>query len=293
MNPHLLLLSIGFGVVTASVLSLASVGLTVQFGVTNYVNFAYGAFLTLAAYLTWQLSARWGLNFLLAGAIAALCMGVVAVATERLVLRPFTRRGSALFFLLIVTFGLSLIVDNVIQAIWGSDYHTFRIPSASPLNLGPFLLTTDQLIIIVMAIVVMVAVHLMLTRTMLGKAMRAMSDDAALASVSGIDTQRITTVTWFLSGFLAALAGVALAVTTISFEPAFGDGFLFIIFAAVILGGIGQPYGAMLGALVIGVATEVSAVVIPAQYKGVVAFAILVVVLLLRPQGLIATQGKA
>src|SRR5487761_1279239 len=293
MNPHLLLLSIGFGVVTASVLSLASVGLTVQFGVTNYVNFAYGAFLTLAAYLTWQLSARWGLNFLLAGAIAALCMGVVAVATERLVLRPFTRRGSALFFLLIVTFGLSLILDNVIQAIWGTDYHTFLLPSPAPLHLGPLLLTPYQLIVIGAAVAVMFAVHLLLTRTSVGKAMRAMSDDSVLASVSGIDIERITMLTWFLSGVLASLAGIALAVTTVSFVPAFGDGFLFIIFAAVILGGIGQPYGAMLGALVIGVATEVSAVVIPAQYKGVVAFAILVVVLLLRPQGLIATQGKA
>lgn len=293
MNSHLLLLAVGFGLVTSSVLALASVGLTVQFGVTNYVNFAYGAFLTIGAYLTWQLSSGWGLNFLLAGAVASLGMGAAAVATERFVLRGFTRGGSALFFLLIVTFGISLIFNNVIQAIWGTDFHTFRIPAATPLNIGPFLLTTYQLIIIGMAIVTMVCIHLLLTRTTVGKAMRAMSDDAALASVSGIDTQRITTVTWFLSGFLAGLAGTALAVTTVSFEPAFGDGFLFIIFAAVILGGIGQPYGAMLGALIIGVATEVSAVIIPAQYKGVVAFAVLVVMLLVRPQGLIPTRGKA
>lgn len=293
MNGHLLLLSIGFGLVTASVLALASVGLTVQFGVTNYVNFAYGAFLTVGAYLTWQLSAGWGLNFVLAGAIASLGMGGVAVATERFVLRGFTRGGSALFFLLIVTFGLSLVLDNAIQAIWGSDYHLFSIPSAQPLHIGPFLLTTYQVVIIGIAVAAMFSIHLLLTRTTLGKAMRAMSDDSALASVSGIDTQRITMATWFLSGFLAGLAGVALAVTTASFQPSFGDDFLFIIFAAVILGGIGQPYGAMLGALIIGVATEVSAVIIPAQYKGVVAFALLVIMLLVRPQGLIPTRGKA
>jgi branched-subunit amino acid ABC-type transport system permease component len=293
MNGHLLLLSVGFGVVTASVLALASVGLTVQFGVTNYVNFAYGAFLTVAAYLTWQLSSGWGLSFLVAGAIAALGMGAVAVATERFVLRQFTSGGSALFYLLIVTFGLSLILDNVIQAIWGTDFHIFPIPSATPLNLGPFLLTNYQVVIIGVAIVAMFGIHLLLTRTTIGKAMRAMSDDSALASVSGIDTQRITMITWFLSGFLAGLAGVALAVTEASFQPSTGDDFLFIIFAAVILGGIGQPYGAMLGALIIGIATEVSAAIIPAQYKGVVAFAILVIMLLARPQGLVPTRGKA
>ncbi len=293
MNGHVLLLSIGFGFVTASVLALAAVGLTVQFGVTNYVNFAYGAFLTVGAYLTWQLSSGWHLNFVLAAAIASLGMGVVAMATERFVLRGFTRSGSALFFLLIVTFGLSLVLDNVIQAIWGTDYQLFSIPSAKPLNLGPFLLTTYQVVIIGVAIVAMVSLHLVLTRTTVGKAMRAMSDDSALASVSGIDTQRITMITWFISGFLAGLAGVALAVTTASFQPSFGDDFLFIIFAAVILGGIGQPYGAMLGALIIGLATEVSAVIFPAQYKGVVAFALLVIMLLARPQGLIPTRGKA
>jgi branched-subunit amino acid ABC-type transport system permease component len=293
MSPHLLLLAVGFGFVTAAVLALASVGLTLQFGVTNYVNFAYGAFLTIGAYLTWQFSVGWGVNFLLSAAIAAVGMGLIAVATERLVLRQFTRGGSALFFLLIVTFGLSLILDNVIQAIWGPEYQLFNIPAARPLHLGPFLLTTYQVIIIGIAVAAMVGVHLLLTHTTIGKAMRAMSDDAALASVSGIDTQRVTMFTWFMSGFLAGLAGVALAVTTASFEPTFGDTFLFIIFAAVILGGIGQPYGTMLGALIIGVATEVSAVIIPAEYKGVVAFAILVIMLLIRPQGLIPTRGKA
>ena len=293
MSPHLLLLAVGFGFVTAAVLALASVGLTLQFGVTNYVNFAYGAFLTIGAYLTWQFSVGWGVNFLLSAAIAAVGMGLIAVATERLVLRQFTRGGSALFFLLIVTFGLSLILDNVIQAIWGPEYQLFNIPAARPLHLGPFLLTTYQVIIIGIAVAAMVGVHLLLTHTTIGKAMRAMSDDAALASVSGIDTKRVTMFTWFMSGFLAGLAGVALAVTTASFEPTFGDTFLFIIFAAVILGGIGQPYGTMLGALIIGVATEVSAVIIPAEYKGVVAFAILVIMLLIRPQGLIPTRGKA
>lgn len=134
----------------------------------------------------------------------------------------------------------------------------------------------------------MIAVHLLLTRTRLGKAMRAMSDNPSLAAVSGINTRAITAVTWFLTGTLAGLAGTVLGLNISSITPSTGETFLFVIFAAVILGGIGKPYGAMLGALIIGLATEISAVVINAAYKLDVAF-----VLLIRPQGLLAVKGKA
>ncbi len=139
----------------------------------------------------------------------------------------------------------------------------------------------------------MAAIHLLLTRTEIGKAMRAMSDSVDLAQISGIDTDRITSYTWLLSGCLAGLAGIVLAINITSFQPAFGGEFLFVIFAAVILGGVGSPYGAMLGALVIGLATEMSAVLINSAYKNDVAFALLILTLLLRPQGIIRMAGKA
>ncbi len=132
----------------------------------------------------------------------------------------------------------------------------------------------------------MVAIHLMLTRTKLGKAMRAISDDKSLAAVTGIHTELVTTIVWVLSGVLAGLAGGVLALNVASFDPNVGVTFLFVIFAAVVFGGIGRPYGAMLGALVIGLAVEVSAVFISSAYKQDVAFLVLVGVLLLRPQGL-------
>ncbi|MHB1576111.1 MAG: branched-chain amino acid ABC transporter permease [Candidatus Dormibacteria bacterium] len=289
----LIIQSVGFGLVTASVLAVAAVGLTLQFGVTNYINFAYGTYLLLGGYLTWTLSAKAHLNFIVAALLACLLMGAIAVVIARTVMQHFVSRQAPLFYLLIVTFGLSLVISNVIEAIWGPGFQTYNIAVGSPLNLGPFSLTPNQLIIMGVAVAAMLAIHLMLTRTVLGKAMRAMSDNKDLAQVSGINTDQITMVTWFVTGCLAGLAGVALTVTTVSFGPASGSNFLFVIFAAVILGGIGKPYGAMLGALILGIITEVSAVLVSAAYKDDIAFVALIVVLLLRPQGLIASRGRA
>lgn len=286
-------LSIGFGLITASVLALAAVGLSLHFGVTNYINFAYGEFLTIGAYLAWTLNRGLHLNFWISLLIGAVLVGAFGVLVNRLVLQPFVNRGKPLLFLLIVTFGLSLILSNAVLAVWGSDFRSFDVGRQMPSHLGPFLFTTNQLLIIAVAIVAMLAVYVVLTRTKVGKAMRAMSDNADLARVSGIDTNRVTTFTWLLSGTLAGLAGIVLALNITSFQPAFGGEFLFVIFAAVILGGVGSPYGAMLGALVVGLVTEMSAVVINGAYKADVAFAVLILMLLLRPQGIIRMAGKA
>ena len=286
-------LSVGFGLVTASILALAAMGLTLQFGVTNFVNFAYGDFLTLGAYLSWVANVKLHANIWVALVLGSLGTGVIAALIGRFLLGPFARRFRNLFYVMIVTFGLSLILLNLIQAIWGANYLQYGVKVENPLHLGPFLLSTDQLIIVAIGVGAMLVVHLLLTRTKLGKAMRAMSDDPSLAMVSGINTRAITTFTWFLTGTLAGLAGTVLGLNISSITPAMGETFLFVIFAAVILGGIGRPYGAMLGALVIGLATEISAIVINAAYKLDVAFVLLVIVLLIRPQGLLAVRGKA
>jgi branched-subunit amino acid ABC-type transport system permease component len=288
-----LALSFGFGLITASVLALAAVGLSLQFGVTNYINFAYGEFLTIGAYMAWTLSHVLHLNIYVSMVLAVPIMGVFALLLNRFLLRPFTKKGVPLLFLLVVTFGLSLFLSNLTLAIWGTDFKSFDLPAEVPYTLGPFLFTTSQLAIIGIAVAAMAAVHILLTRTEIGKAMRAMSDSVDLAQISGIDTDRITSFTWLLSGLLAGLAGIVLAINITSFGPSFGGEFLFVIFAAVILGGVGSPYGAMLGALVIGLATEMSAMLINSAYKNDVAFALLILTLLLRPQGIIRMAGKA
>ncbi|HLJ68022.1 MAG TPA: branched-chain amino acid ABC transporter permease [Chloroflexota bacterium] len=290
---QLFFLSVGFGLVTASVVAIASVGLTLQFGVTNYVNFAYGDFLTLGAYLTWTLNSAFGWNFWLALIAGSFGVGVAALIISQVVLEPFVRKGGPLLIILVVTFGLSLILANTILAVWGADYKQYNVPLENPISIGPLLLTADQLGIIALSIAVMVAIHLVLTRTKLGKAMRAMSDDKNLASVSGIPARQVTALVWLLSGVLAGLGGGVLALNVATFDSSIGVTFLFVIFAAVILGGIGKPYGAMLGALIIGMAVELSSVWIPSQYKLDVAFVLLVLVLLTRPQGLMSVLGKA
>lgn len=289
----LFLLTLGFGVVTASVLALASVGLSLQFGVTNYVNFAYGAYLAFGMFFTYTASTTLRLPFWLSAAIGVVATGLVAVLINIAILEPFVRRGTSGFFLLIVTFGLSLVLLNAIQAIWGVGFDRYPIAAGQPIRLGSFSFTAAQLAIVVIAILTLVAMHLLLTRTALGRAMRAMSDNPSLARASGIDTHRVTLWTWFISGSLAGLGGITLALNTVEFQAFTGNTFLFVIFGAVILGGIGQIYGAMVGALIIGLAVNLSGLVISSAYDLDVAFVFLVLALLLRPQGLIAARGKA
>lgn len=285
--------AIGFGLVTASILALASVGLTLQFGVTNYINFAYGELLTAGAYFAWLANAHYGWNIWLALLAGALLTGVLGVLLNLVVLAPFVKRGYPVLFMLVVTFGLSLVLSNVILAIWGGNFRQYHVTPDTQHNIGPFLFTSKQLIIIGIAVVAMAGIHVLLAYTKIGKAMRAMSDNPSLAKNCGIDIGQITNFTWLLSGFLAGLAGVVLALNITSFQPASGGDFLFVIFAAVILGGIGKPYGAMAGALVIGLVTEIAAIPLSSDFKNDAAFAILIIVLLVRPQGIFATEGKA
>ncbi|MGC8480743.1 MAG: branched-chain amino acid ABC transporter permease [Acidimicrobiales bacterium] len=289
----LVLLTIGFGIVTASILSLLSVGLTLQFGVTNYVNFAYGGYLAIGMFLAYSFSSTLHLPFWLSVVAATLATGLVALVISETLLDPFVRRRNSRFVLLIVTFGLSLIIDSLLQIIYGPSFLEYPISQSQPVSIGPFSFTVAQLAIIFVAIVTMVAVHLLLSRTALGKSMRAMSDNLDLARASGIDTKYVTRWTWFLSGSLAGLGGIVLGMNIVSFQTSSGDAMLFIVFAAVILGGIGQAYGAMLGALIIGLATEISASFISSADKQYIAFAVLLIMLLIRPQGIIAAKGRS
>ncbi len=286
-------LSVGFGFVTASVLAISAVGLSLQFGITNYINFAYGDFMALGAYFTYVLNAEYlHLNIWVAVAGGSLMMGILAVLLNQFLLSPFARRFNKTFYVMIVTFGLSLIILNAIYSFWGPNVRTYSMPLEHVVHIGPFLLTRDQIIVMFVAVALMIGIHLMLKTTRLGKSMRAMSDNTTLAMTSGIDTKRITTVTWLLSGTMAGIAGSVLGITEGNLTPAAGELFLFVIFAAVIVGGVGSIYGAMAGALLIGLATEISAAFINPAWKLDVAFVILIFALLFRPSGLFARPGK-
>jgi branched-subunit amino acid ABC-type transport system permease component len=190
--------------------------------------------------------------------------------------------------MIIVTIAVSLIVQNGLQAIWGSSFFSLKFSSGSSYHLSSMVFTSSQLGIMGIAVAAMVAIYAMLRFTKLGKAMRATAADPVLARSCGIATDRVIDVAWLMSGALCGIAGIALAMNVTSFTSTTGGQFLIAIVAAAVLGGVGQPYGAMLGALTIGITSEVAAGLIAPSYKQVVAFAVLVLVLLVRPQGILA-----
>lgn len=288
-----LLQDFGFGLITASILAIAAVGLSLQFSITNYINFAYGDLLTFGVYTAFVVNQNLGLNIWLGLLMAIVATAILAWLINVLILRQFTERGTSPIMMLVVTLGLSLILQNVILAIFTEQFQSYNIGTGNTLTIGPFLFTPLQLGIIGLAVVTMLAIHSLLRFTRLGKAMRAVSDSPELARVSGINTRLIVNAVWLMAGALGGLSGVVLAFNVASFTPTVGFGFLFVIFAAAILGGIGSPYGAMIGALIVGVATEMSVVFISSEYKDAVAFIILIIVLLIRPQGIFASRGRA
>jgi branched-subunit amino acid ABC-type transport system permease component len=284
---HLVVLSLGFGLVTASLLALAAVGFTLQFSVTNVLNLAYGDIMTGAAFAAYVLlhliHSLWAV-FTLAGVVT----GVFSAALNRLIYIPFIRRGTALFGMIVLTIAVALVVQNSLLAVAGATFYTLPVSPGRSLHVGPFVFTAQQLTIMGIAVAAMVCIHAILRYTRLGRAMRGTATDPDLARSCGIPTDRVIDIAWFLSGSLCGFAGVALVMSVTSFDVTTGAGFLVPIIAAAVLGGVGHAYGAMLGALAIGIATEVSAAFINPAYKQVVAFVILILVLLIRPQGILA-----
>jgi branched-chain amino acid transport system permease protein/neutral amino acid transport system permease protein len=282
----------GFGLITASILAIAAVGFTLQFSVTNILNLAYGDIMTACAFAAY-LANHAGVNIWLSLIVGALFGAVFSMLLNRFVYFGFVKRGTRLFAMIIVTIAVSLIIQNVLLAIFRPTFFSYQASQGPSYHLGSMVFTASQLAIMAIALVAMVCVHLLLTQTQLGRAMRATATNPGLARSSGIATDRVIDAAWLLSGALCGIAGVALVLNTATFSENTGAAFLVPIIAAAVLGGIGQPYGAMLGALTIGVAGEMAATLISPSYKDVVAFVILIVVLLVRPQGILSEIAAA
>jgi branched-chain amino acid transport system permease protein/neutral amino acid transport system permease protein len=278
---------IGFGLVAAAVIALGAVGLSIQLSVTNYINFAFGDLMSLGAYFVITFNLGLHMNFYLAALIGAIVLGILFVILNVVVLRPFVRGGARVFTLLVVTIGVSFVVQNGTLLIWGPGAYQYTVNVGNAMHIGPLLLTPGDLIIIATAVFLVLGLQLFLQYTKLGKALRATSNNVDLAMASGINTDLVVNMTWAISGFFAAVAGVALAVEQNNLRPLQGFNQLLVIFAAIILGGIGRQMGALLGALVIGLATAITGLFLPSGYDFLVAFALLILVLLLRPQGIL------
>jgi branched-chain amino acid transport system permease protein/neutral amino acid transport system permease protein len=306
------------GIVTGSVLALGAMGLTLIYGVLKFAHFAHGDSMMLAAYLAffaltgvvvgertdtkllpWTVSDlpgatkpildfSFGYGLLIAMAIAAALMAGVFIVLDRLIYRPLRRRGSGIVIFAIASLGVAIAMRSLILIFWAS-FSRFYVPGIRPTTDLPFdvRIVTDQIFIFGAAIVVAGAVYLLLFRTKLGKAMRATADNPDLARVSGIGTDRVIMWTWVIGGALVGVAGVMLALQA-QLKPELGFVLLLPLFASTILGGIGSPQGAFVGAMVVGVTEEVAVTLgfISPGYKFSVAFVILIMILLFRPQGI-------
>ncbi|HUZ69285.1 MAG TPA: branched-chain amino acid ABC transporter permease [Candidatus Saccharimonadales bacterium] len=283
---------VGFGLVTSAVIALSAVALSLQFSVSNIPNFAHGEFLTLGMYgalVTQRLTDNIFVDALGGAAVTA----VAAWAINRGIIEPFNRRGAKVTVLFVITIALSLMIQNGLIVFFGGTTQSLVVPSYAVNQVGPFLFTAADEVVMVVAVVIMVALHLVLRYTKFGKAQRAVADSRELASVTGINMPRVVALTWLMAGAIAGLAGVVIAFQGGTFNPLTGYTFLLVTFAAAVAGGLGRPYGAMVGALILGLATEVSGGYLAASYKMVIAVGILVLVLLVKPSGLFGAKEQA
>jgi branched-subunit amino acid ABC-type transport system permease component len=281
--------ALGFGLVTAAVIAVSAVAFSMQYAVTDVPNFAHGEILTVGAYAAYECQ-RHGAGLavgLPAGALAGAC---VAYLMYRLVLKGFVQRSTRLVYTVAVTAGISLILENGLGLFFGNGDVNMQVAAQQAKHIGPFLWTNTDMIVLGGSVLVLALVHGTLRHTAFGRAQRAVADNRDLARASGLRVERVISMTWLMAGAVAGLGGVAIATSRSTFGPFLGNTFLLVTFAAAIVGGVGRVYGAMLGAIVIGVVTELSGSYLSAGYKQVAALAILAAVLLIRPSGILQVQ---
>jgi branched-chain amino acid transport system permease protein len=293
------------GLIIGSIIALGAIGVTLVYSILRFANFAQGELITWGAYFAWTaligiaavfgpmepigpLSFGWGL--IAALVLAALATAALALLIDALVFRRLRRRGRAIT-LIMASFGAALVLRNLLQFIYGSvpEYYSREIQVAIrfvPRDvLGGLRITADQLFVLGLTGVAVAGLHLFLARTTLGKAMRATSVNPQLARVTGIDVDGVIRSTWIVGAVLAAVAGVFSGLT-VQLRPQLGLDLLLPLFAASILGGIGSVYGAVVGGLIVGLAESFSVPLVGAEYRAATAFAVLIVILLIRPTGI-------
>lgn len=294
-----------FGLVMGSYIAIAAIGFTLIYGIVNMINFAYGEYLTVGAFVGIVVAGSLPIPLPVAVLVAMLVGGLASLVLARAFFTPINHTGPVP--MLLTSIGLGLALRNAIRLTAGRSARNFDVetvtyrfeglpalPVGSVDLLGDIFVTSEQLIVIGCAVAVFLLLHALLTRTDVGIAMRAMGDDESLAQVRGINTQHIRDSVWILAGVLAALAGILLGIQT-NVDASTGFSQILQILSAAILGGAGSPYGAIAGAYVIGLVMALSTAFLPTGMTGIssaVAFLVLVVVLLVRPSGIAGTEVR-
>jgi branched-chain amino acid transport system permease protein len=284
------------GLKLATVIAITSIGLSLIFGTTGLSNFAHGELVTLGAVIAWGFNRAWASWSLVAAAAAAFVLsGIAGGAADLALWRPLRRRGTSLTSMMIVSIGLALAVRHLFLFFMGGDLKQYSQFTLQPdqVSIGPLDLAPRSLWIMGLSLAMILGVAFFLLRTRFGKAIRAVADNPSLASSSGIDSERVVLVVWMLGGALAGIGGVFYGL---EFGVKWDMGFtlLLLMFAAITLGGLGNPFGALVGSLIIGVMVELWTWVIPNanDLKNVGALIALIVLLLIRPQGLLGSRER-
>ncbi|WP_300007582.1 branched-chain amino acid ABC transporter permease [Pseudonocardia sp.] len=288
---RLLVDGIRFGLV----IGIAAVGLSLIFGTTGLTNFAHGDLVTIGAVVAWTVNVVGGVQLIPATIIAIVVGGFVGALNEWAIWRRLRRRGVGLIAQLVVSIGLAIALRYLVLIFFGGRSESFADYTAQTArSYGPVVLTDKDLSAIVISIVVMIGVALLLQRTRIGKAMRAVSDNRDLAASSGIDVDRVVLFVWILGGALATLGGVLFALSELSSTVQYEMGFklLLLMFAGVILGGLGTAYGALVGCLIVGILVQMSTLVLPVDLKYLGGLVVLIVILVFRPQGLLGSRAR-
>ena len=272
------------GIAVGSIIALAAVGLTLTYGILRLSNFAHGDFLTLGAYLTLLVNTT-GINIWLSMIVAAAGTVVTMLLSEKLLWSRMRNLRATSTTLIIISIGLALFLRNGIILIWGGKNQNYNLPVTPALDVFGLKVPQNQLLVLGLAVLAILALHYLLQNTKIGKAMRAVADDLDLARVSGINVDQVILWTWLIAGTLTSLGGSMYGLIT-AVRPNMGWFLILPLFASVILGGIGNPYGAIAAAFIIGIAQEVSTPWLGSQYKQGVALLIMILVLLIRPKGL-------
>lgn len=272
------------GIAVGSIIALAAVGLTLTYGILRLANFAHGDLMTLGAYLTLLINTN-GANIWLSMIIGAAATVGAALVSEKLLWSPMRDRRATSTTLIIISIGLAIFIRNGIILFWGGDNQAYNLPVATALDIFGIRIAYYRIVVVALAILAILGLHYLLQNTKIGKAMRAVADNIDLARVSGINVDQVVIWTWVIAAGLTALGGGMYGLIT-AVRPNMGWFLILPMFASVILGGIGNPYGAIAGAFVIGIAQEVGTYWLPTEYKLGVALFIMVLVLLIRPQGI-------
>ena len=276
------------GLVTGGILALPAIAFSLLWRLLRFPNFAVSTYLTVGAYVALALNHGLRAPIALAWLGGLAGTGAVALAVDRIAFRPMRDRRP--FSLAIASIGVAFVLENVVRFVWGNDFRSYDVPVMRAMSAAGLRIGRDQMLILGVAVVLMALAQAFLLKSRLGIAMRATADNPLLAAVKGVPTERVIAAATFGGGALAGGAGVFLGFDA-SIDPLMGAGLIISVFAAAILGGVGSAPGALFGALIVGIMEEAGTMLIPPTYKTAIGFAIILVVLLVRPTGLAGARA--